>query len=175
MGMTGEVNYVAADRPFDDWYVEARPRVAAAVALWCGSADVAADATDEAFVRLLARWNRGPSLQSPTAWVTTVAFNLVRRRARRAALERMVLRKVRPVAALAAPAGEVFGLVNDLPDQQRRIVLLRHVAGLSQDEIAEALKIKRSTVSSTLTDAHRRLRSLLDDDAEAPGGGRDAE
>jgi len=170
-----EVDYVGPSQSFDEWYLEARPKVVAAVAFWCGSADMAADATDEAFVRALARWGRGSDLQSPTAWVTTVAFNLVRRRVRRAALERVVLRRLMSGSVLAGPAGEVFSLVNELSAQQRRIVLLRHVAGLSQAEIADALRVKRSTVSSTLTDAHRRLRSLLDDDADAVGGGRDAE
>jgi hypothetical protein len=52
------------------------------------------------------------------------------------------------------------------------VVVFRHIADLSEAQIAEILKISRSTVSSTLADAHRRLGDLLDDApaTEATGG-----
>jgi DNA-directed RNA polymerase specialized sigma24 family protein len=45
-------------------------------------------------------------------------------------------------------------------------VVLRHIGDLREAEIADALGISRSTVSSTLRDAHRRLGDLLDDDTK---------
>ena len=95
------------DAVFEDWYVLERPRVLAAVALWCGIVDVAADATDEAFVRALERWPRVQTMASPTGWVIQVAFNVARRRTRRAALEARLLRTV----AIAIVAGGISGML----------------------------------------------------------------
>jgi RNA polymerase sigma-70 factor, ECF subfamily len=148
--------------------VVARPKVLATVALWCGSVDIAADATDEAFVRALDRWQRVRAMASPTGWAVTVAMNVARRRARRRSMEAALLRRSRPTANLPEPASEVFELVNDLARQQRAIVLLRYVADLAQADIATLLGVSRSTVSSALTDAHRRLRSLLGDEPNEP-------
>ncbi len=48
-------------------------------------------------------------------------------------------------------------------DAEREVVVLRYIADFSEAEIASVLGISRSTVSSTLADAHRRLGSLLDE------------
>jgi RNA polymerase sigma factor (sigma-70 family) len=167
-GLGDVARYVGGNDGFDDWYAVGRPKVLAAVALWCGSVDAAADATDEAFVRALDRWPKVRSMASPTGWAVTVAMNVARRRARRRSMESTLLRRARPVDALPEPAGEVFELVKDLAPQQRTIVLLRYVADLPQAEIATMLGVSRSTVSSALTDAHRRLRSLLGDEPANP-------
>lgn len=170
----GTEPYVRAHRGFDEWYLDARPRVIAAVSLWCGSVDAAADAADEAFVRALDRWHRVSAMASPTGWVITVALNIVRRRARRRALESALLRRVAPPAALPGPAGEVFDLLRELTPRQRTIVLLRYVADQPQADIATVLGVSRSTVSTALTSAHRRLRMLLDaPDPSTESGDRD--
>ena len=43
-------------------------------------------------------------------------------------------------------------------------MLLRYVADLPQAEIADALGVSRSAISTALTDAHRRLRTVLGDE-----------
>jgi RNA polymerase sigma factor (sigma-70 family) len=48
--------------------------------------------------------------------------------------------------------------------RQRQVVVLRHVGDLPEAEIAHVLGISRSTVSSTLADAHRALARRLRDD-----------
>ena len=101
---------------------------------------------------------------SPTGWVVTVAMNVARSRARRRAAEENLLRRHRVYESLPAPAGEVFDVVRLLPRQQRTVVLLRYVVDLAAADIADLLGISRSTVSSTLTNAHRRLALLLVDE-----------
>ena len=46
------------DADFDGWYVQAYPRVRAAVTLALGDADLAEDATAEAFARALVHWSK---------------------------------------------------------------------------------------------------------------------
>ena len=53
-----------------------------------------------------------------------------------------------------------------LPARQRAVVVLRHLVGLSLDEIADALRVSTGTVKSTLHAAHARLRVVLDDESE---------
>jgi RNA polymerase sigma-70 factor (ECF subfamily) len=48
-----------------------------------------------------------------------------------------------------------------LPIESRQVVVLRHFAGLSYDEIAEAVGIPAKTVKSRLYSARQRLCELL--------------
>lgn len=49
-----------------------------------------------------------------------------------------------------------------LPEEARAVFVLKELEGLSYEEIAERLKIKRGTVSSRLFYARRRLKEALD-------------
>lgn len=142
------------------------------MALWCGSLDIAADATDEAFVRALDRWPKVRAMASPVGWAVTVAMNATRCQARRRSMEATLLRRQpSPDAAagsLPGAAGDAFDAVKHLPERLRTIVLLRYVADLSQAEIADALGLSRSAISTALTDAHRRLRTVLGDEPVTP-------
>lgn len=55
-----------------------------------------------------------------------------------------------------------------LPERQRRIVVLRHLAGRSEQEVADDLGVAVGTVKSTASRGLARLRVLLGDDE---GGG----
>ena len=131
-----------------------------------GDLDLATEGVDEACARALACWERVSVMDAPTGWAYSVALNHVCRVARRRSLERTLLRRSVPQPNVPAPAGEVWDLVAALPERQRQVVVLRHVADLKEAQIASVLNISRSTVSTTLRDAHQRLGSLLDDGVE---------
>jgi RNA polymerase sigma-70 factor (ECF subfamily) len=48
-----------------------------------------------------------------------------------------------------------------LPEEARAVFVLKEVEGLSYDEIAEALNIKKGTVSSRLFYVRKKLREAL--------------
>ncbi|MFD6177021.1 MULTISPECIES: SigE family RNA polymerase sigma factor [unclassified Isoptericola] len=52
-----------------------------------------------------------------------------------------------------------------LPLRQRRVVVLRHLVGLSEEEVSRELGIPRGTVKSTASRGLSRLRAALDLDA----------
>ena len=146
----------------EDWYRAEHGRVLSSLTVLTGSLDEAREATDEAFARAIARWDQVATMDNPTGWVYRVAVNHARRRARRRDLEKRLLRREPPRPPTAGPAGEAWALVAELPPRQRQVVVLRHIADLTEPAIAEVLGIRRGTVASTLHDAHRTLRERLD-------------
>lgn len=148
---------------FEDWYRKAHPALVTALAVATGDADVAADSVDEALARALPRWE---GLADPAAWTYRVALNVARRRLRRRSLEERLLRRSVPVADLPGPTGELWLLVAALPDRQREAVALRHVAHLTEAQVATAMGVARGTVSATLRTAHAALHRALIADIE---------
>ena len=128
-----------------------------------GDIDMSADAVSEAFARALEHWSRVSAMANPTGWTYRVALNVARRSARRSTMERRLLARTPKPPDVPAPAGELWAIVGVLPRRQREVVVLRYIADFPEAEIASVLGISRSTVSSTLADARRRLGSLLDE------------
>lgn len=154
---------------FSSWYRSAHPGLADAVVRAVRSPGLAADALDEAFTRAFAGWDRVQAMRSPAGWVYRVAVNEARRQLRRATREEAVLATVPATSPAPPPGGETWLVVGELPIRQRAAVVLRHVAGLTEAEVGEALGVSRSTVSSSLAAAYRTLATKLADEAPAAG------
>ncbi len=154
------------ERDFADWYHGHWRRVVATLTVVVGDAEVAEDATAEAFTRALASWPAVSRYADPTAWVYRVALNEVRsrwrrRRHERAALARLSARAAEADAAPEPPDDALWTAVKDLPERTRTTIALRYVADLPEAEIADAMGISRGTVASTLHAARRRLAAVL--------------
>jgi RNA polymerase sigma-70 factor (ECF subfamily) len=67
---------------------------------------------------------------------------------------------------------EVFVAVQELPDAQREVILLRFASGLSIAETAEALGKNETNVKVLQHKGVQRLKRMLADDANVPGTGR---
>ena len=146
---------------FEQWYGREHGRVLASLTLISGDADLAREATDEAFARAVLHWARVGAMASPGGWTFRVALNQLRRSSRRRAVERTLLRRCLPADTMSAPAGEAWAIVADLPVRQRTAIVLRYVADLTEAEIGEAMGVQRGTVSSPLADARRSLAEQL--------------
>jgi RNA polymerase sigma-70 factor, ECF subfamily len=150
---------------FEAWYRGSAPRLAAALAVVAGDADVGREAAAEACTRALERWSRVREMSSPEGWAHTVGVNLIRRRWRRAAMERRVVSKAGRAAVGAAPSlnPELWLAVRSLPLRQRQAVALRYVLDLTQEQVAAAMGVAPGTAAATLSTARRQLRAALDD------------
>lgn len=152
---------------FESFYFEHRDSIARAVAMATGDADQAADSTDEAMIRAYQRWARVGGLEHPAGWVFRVAVNHGRSRMRR------VARKARYAIALGrerhddAPFSDqiadrdVFSALQQLPPDQRSVVVLRVLLEFSERECADALDIRPGTAKSRLHRGLSRLRREL--------------
>lgn len=150
---------------FAMWYSAAHPKVVTSLMLVTGDLHAAQEAADEAFARAYDRWKRVSQMASPTGWTYRVAFNVLRRKWQRAALERTLLLRRPSPTTIPAPAGETWEAVRRLPERQRSAVVLRYVADLTEVEVAAAMGVSRSTVSSSLIAAKRTLGRMLSDEA----------
>ena len=126
------------------------------------TAEAAADAAQEAFIRAYPRWWRLSHYTNPAAWVQRVAINVSRdldRRERRyaAALEEIELeRELEP-----ASGPDVGHVVETLPTRQREVVQAYYQDGLSTAEAAEEIGISAGAVRFHLSEARDRLRPQL--------------
>lgn len=144
------------DVDFSAWYEDEHPRVLGVLCALSGELDVAREATDEAFVRAFAKWERVRKMDSPGGWTYRVALNELRRSLRKHARERAA--RTREHAQLVpATDPDLWDLVRRLPERQRFAVVLRYVADLPEQAIADVMGVTRSTAASTLTQARDRL------------------
>jgi RNA polymerase sigma factor (sigma-70 family) len=158
-----EITVVASDitdHSFDRFYRLHRPRIAKALTFALGDVDLAAEATDEAFVRAYERWGKVRKLDRPDAWVYRVATNwatsVLRRR------RRSPHRLYEPSAeslAIADPA--VHQSLAALDVKHRSVVVCRYLLGWSVAETAAALGVREGTVKSRLHRALVTLQSAL--------------
>jgi RNA polymerase sigma-70 factor (ECF subfamily) len=132
-----------------------------------GNAEDARDATQDAFVSAyehLATFDRRRRFFS---WLYRIlvndCLNLLRARRPSDALDPSMAGGDDPFDR--AQAGElrarVRGALLRLTGEQREVILLRHFAGLSYREIADAIEVPEKTVKSRLFAARQRLGELL--------------
>ena len=138
----------------------------------------AQDASQQA---LLGAWRDLPTLRDPErfdAWLQRVAVNAARQtyRARRRRGVREIAMSRMPIATDPAgdarldPAQRADALALDtalptLPIEQREILVLHHLEGLSTDDLADRLSIPPGTVKSRLFTARKALQAALDREA----------
>lgn len=133
---------------------------------------LAEDATQQTFVQA---WRAAASFDGSRAfgpWLATIArraaIDIQRREARRAHAMLDDVPSNDPavitlpaLAESAYDAWEVRQAVMELPPDEREVVRLQHLEGLSQSEIAERIQVPIGTVKSRSARAYRRLAGRL--------------
>lgn len=148
---------------FEGFFREQYPLVYRTVLAFCGDRELAADATQEAFVRAYERWGRLEDEPWAGGWTATTALNLTRRLSRRSARTRAVERK----KFMARPAPEtadwypVHQALASLPFRQRQVVVLHYFSDLSIAQVAELIHTSEGTVKAHLFRARRTLGENL--------------
>jgi RNA polymerase sigma-70 factor (ECF subfamily) len=131
-----------------------------------GNAALADDAVQAAWVRA---WRSIRSLRDPARlrpWLMSIAANearqLVRSASRRRAHEAAAEPSLPPDPALRGELLDLAAALERLPLDDRRLIALRHLAGLSSEEIAREIGGSAASVRGRLARALARLRQEMD-------------
>lgn len=152
-----------------DLFEEVHPALLGRCRAMTNDPDMAADAAQEAFARMVLRKVRG-SREQLRRWLFRTAENALRDSLRREGTRRHLMRRLpdrRPGAALPDEEVErrericaVRAALDALDDRTRKLLEM-NTAGLSQREIARHLQVSVTSVSTLLARARRRLSAEL--------------
>jgi RNA polymerase sigma-70 factor (ECF subfamily) len=157
---------------FDAFYVGTRRRLMVYLYSLTGSTSDAEEIMQEAYARAWQHWRRVARYDDPEAWVRTVAWRISNNRWRKLQNSRVAARRHGPVADTPAPSTDTVLLVQglrQLPEDQRRAIVLHHPMGLSVDDVARETGCPTGTVKARLSRGRAALATLLGD----LDGGRD--
>jgi RNA polymerase sigma-70 factor (ECF subfamily) len=150
---------------FEDLFVSEHRRLFGALWVITGDPNEAEDVGQEAFVRVLERWDRVGAMADPVGYLYRVAMNVVRSRHRRA---RVAARR-----ALVASQSDDIGQVDDrdvvsrllgsLNPRQRAALILTEGLGYSSQETGRMMGIPASSVRVLTTRARATLRERMEE------------
>lgn len=141
------------------------PRLVAAMTLYTGDPDLAAELAQEALARAHRDWARVSELPAPGAWTHRVVVNLAnsawrRRRYEHLARSRAAARLRTSTAEFGVDGGaiEIRRALTGLPARQREAVVLRYLLDLSVEQTAERMHCAAGTVRALTSQGIARLR-----------------
>ncbi|MDI2131556.1 SigE family RNA polymerase sigma factor [Yinghuangia seranimata] len=164
---------------FEEFAAARLPGLLRCAYMLCGDRELARDITQEVLTRALVKWRRISGLAHPEAYVRTMVTNEFLSLRRRKAVATVALTYEAldgPAAPTAEDPGHQVGLRADLwqrlgalPRKQRAVVVLRYYEGLTDNEIADALGCRPSTVRGYAARALATLRvSMTEESGPAP-------
>lgn len=151
---------------FDAFYAASFSRVVGQIYAMCGSMAEAQDCTQEAFVRAWDKRRQLDESESPEAWVRTVAYRLAVSRWRKArrgfrqpdrAVEEREVEQPSPTKVALQRA------LAQLPEEQRRVIVLHHLCDMGVNEIAAEIGAPPGTVKARLSRGRAALARILGD------------
>ena len=132
--------------------------------------DAADDLVQDCLERALSRWYLRRPEGDLRAWLFTILRNLYIN-AYRARKRRGIGTTIDETQSSIAPeqeaglqARDVLAVIDQLPEEQKSLLLLVGVEDLSYEQAARVLAIPIGTVMSRLSRARQRLRTLMEDE-----------
>lgn len=153
---------------FDAFYQTHYRSLTAQLCAYTGDLGHAQDLVQEAFCRAFTRWQKIVRYEDPVAWVRKVAWNLATSRWRRLRTAQGFLRKQRE-EHVPGPSPDRVALeaaLALLPANQRRAVVLYHLADMPISEVARQEGIPEGTVKSLLYRGRAALAAHLTERTE---------
>lgn len=141
-----------------------------ALALWrTGSADIAAEVVQDAFVKLVDGRERLHRIADPRAWLMTVAYRLSVDRLRSRSRRRVVPLDEMPYLEATdrdperqADAARASAALHRLPAVQRTAIYLHHFLGCTFAEVGRITRVPTFTAASRYRNGLRRLRRTME-------------
>jgi RNA polymerase sigma-70 factor, ECF subfamily len=152
---------------FDRLYEATYPRLFGTLAAMMRDHAAAEDCAQEAYLRAFRAWARWKADAPAEAWLHRIAVNVAvshRRKERLRDVAQLLRRLGVPSSLDPADSLDVPDLLRELralPAKQAAALVLRHVHGYSNREIALAVGVPERTIASRLSAARARLRARL--------------
>jgi RNA polymerase sigma-70 factor (sigma-E family) len=164
-------------REFDAFYAASSRRVLGQLYAMTGDRSEAEDAVAEAYLRAWDRWSTVRDCASPEAWVRQVAYRTAVSSWRKA-VNRLRAHRRDAVAStgdgLTPDHVALVHALRQIAPEQRRVIVLHHLVGLSVDEIAAEVEAPAGTVKARLARGRRALAvHLMDTEEVAVGASHD--
>jgi len=151
---------------FESFFEEHRSKVFGAMCLVTGNRQEAEEITQDAFLRLLERWDRVARLEDVTGFLFKTAMNVFRNRSRRASLaarRSLGLADRRDDLAAVEDRDEVVRVMRRLTAHQRAALVLTGYLGYSSEEAAQVLGVRASTVRALATKGRATARAMVEE------------
>jgi RNA polymerase sigma-70 factor (ECF subfamily) len=155
---------------FDAFYTATNRRLTHQMYAMTGNLADAQELVQEAYARAWQRWSSVSAYEDPQAWVRTVAWRLAASRWRRTKTAMAAM--VRHGASEDTPEPSIDNValvtaLRQIPEVQRRAIVLHHLVGLSVAEVAAETKSPEGTVKARLARGRAALATLLTDSSLA--------
>lgn len=153
---------------FDAIFAAHHDRLVRLTALLCGDRDQAEDIVAEVFARTYPKWQKG-GIDDIGAYLRRGAVNHVKSGWRKKATRRRIdeRRRREPEPGLVDDAvnerHRVQAALQELPERQRAVIVLRFFDDRSEADTAAILDMPGGTVKSNVSRGLARLRELLED------------
>ena len=163
-----EVSGIDREAEFSAFMAGATASLGRTAWLLCGDVHQADELVQQALVRTYLAWPRARR-SDPLAYARRVLANLRidtwRRRRREVLVDPVELPETSQVSGAdqRADRDQLVRALALLTPRQRRVVVLRHLEGLSEREVAFDLGVSVGTVKSTSSPGLERLRAMLGD------------
>lgn len=135
------------------------------------SADAASEIMQETFLQLWLYRDTLAEVEHPRAYIHRIAANTAHRWMNRYFIQRLALEETSPLPAYEDDALEqlsakkltetIARIIEEMPEQRRKIYRLHRDNGLSSREIALQMEISSSTVRNTVAAALKDIRTGL--------------
>jgi RNA polymerase sigma-70 factor (ECF subfamily) len=134
-----------------------------------GDRELAADYTQDTFIRTFDRLASFRGEAALSTWITAIAISVVyngQRKVRRLRSREVELAHAEPVATTERPADpelqrKLKAAIDALPEGYRTVFLMHDVEGFTHEEIGTALGIQDGTSKAQLSRARAKLRRQL--------------
>jgi RNA polymerase sigma-70 factor, ECF subfamily len=152
---------------FEEFFVANHRHLYAAMWLVTRNQHEAEEIAQEAFLRLLERWDRVSMMEDPVGYLYRTATNHWRSRGRRSAVALRRVLRARPAPdelEQAESRADVVRILSRLTGRQRAAIVLVDLVGLSSADAVKALGVRPSTIRVQAARARAALKERLSDE-----------
>ncbi|MDD6038616.1 MAG: sigma-70 family RNA polymerase sigma factor [bacterium] len=126
----------------------------------------AEDAVSAIFLKVMTKKIEFHDLDHETAWFITATKNYCKDLLKASWRKKVDLGTLPERAAEESQSAELLSLVMELPPKYREVLYLYYYEGYSLRELSVMLKRKESTLQSRLATARKRLKAVLEREAD---------